>query len=149
MCIRDSSSGENAKVLALYEDSYKRYPDSAMAVNNLASYLSDYADTPENLERAAKIADPLAKSKNASFLDTVGWIAYKQDKLDYSKEILSKALEADTASPITNFHLGMLYFKQKDLLKAAEFLQKAVDSKANFDGLDKAKETLEKAKQGG
>jgi hypothetical protein len=43
----------------------------------------------------------------------------------------------------------MLYFKQNDLPKAAEHLQKAVDSKVNFDGLDKAKETLEKAKQGG
>jgi tetratricopeptide (TPR) repeat protein len=142
------SAGEHDKVLALYEAAYKRYPDSALAVNNLASYLSDFADTPENLERAAKIAEPLAKSKNASFLDTVGWIAYKQDKLDYAKEMLTKALEA-ADSPIAHYHIGMLYFKQQDLPKAAEHLQKAIDAKVNFDGLDKAKETLEKAKQAG
>jgi tetratricopeptide (TPR) repeat protein len=142
------SAGEHEKVLALYEAAYKRYPDSALAVNNLASYLSDFADTPENLERAAKIAEPLAKSKNASFLDTVGWIAYKQDKLDYAKEMLTKALEA-ADSPIAHYHIGMLYFKQQDLPKAAEHLQKAIDAKVNFDGLDKAKETLEKAKQAG
>ena len=144
-----NSTGEHDKVLQLYEESYKRYPKSAIVVNNLASYLSDYADTPENLERAAKLAEPLANSKNPNFLDTVGWIAYKQGNLERSKEMLTKAFEISAASPITNYHIGMLYFKQNDMAKAEEHLQKALDSKANFKGLDELKQTLEKIKQGG
>jgi tetratricopeptide (TPR) repeat protein len=143
------SEGQHEKVIALYEDSYKRYPQSALAVNNLASYLSDYADTSANLDRAAQIAEPLSKSNNASFLDTVGWIAYKQDKLELAANMLNKALEVDPASPMTNYHIGMLYFKQNDKAKAEQHLQKALDSKANFDGLDQVKQTLEKIKQGG
>jgi uncharacterized protein HemY len=55
----------------------------------------------------------------------------------------------DPASPMTNYHIGMLYFKQNDKAKAEQHLQKALDSKANFDGLDQVKQTLEKIKQGG
>lgn len=139
-------AGEHDKVIALYEDSYKRYPQSAVAVNNLASYLSDYADTPANLERAASLAEPLTKAKNSSFLDTVGWIAYKQGNLERAKEFLTKALELDTASPINNYHNGMLHFKLNDSAKAKEYLQKALDSKAKFEGLETAQKTLESIK---
>ena len=140
------SAGEHDKVIGVYEESYKRYPESALAVNNLASYLSDYAATPENLDRAAKLAEPLTKANNASFLDTVGWIAYKQGNFDKAKENLEKALAFDQNSPITNYHIGMLYAKQNDAAKAREHLQKSIDSKANFFGLDEAKQTLESLK---
>jgi uncharacterized protein HemY len=63
--------------------------------------------------------------------------------------MLTKSLEIDPNSPITHYHIGMLYFKQKDFAKAELHLQKALDSKVNFDGMEQAKETLEKAKQGG
>ena len=140
--------GDHNKVIALYEDSYKAHPDSAVAINNLASYLSDYADSPANLERAAKLAEPLLKSNNASLMDTVAWIAYKQGSYDKAKEIMLKLIDLDPAMAVSHYHLGMLYFKQIDNAKAAEHLQKAVDAKTPFDGLDVAKETLKKV-QGG
>lgn len=141
-------SGKHQDVVALYEDSLKRYPDSPLAANNLASYLSDYVATPENLERAAKLAEPLAASSNPSFVDTVGWIAYKLNNLDKAKEMLEKAVQLDANAPINNYHLGMTYFKRNEKTKAAELLQKAVDAKVNFFGIEEAKQTLELAKQG-
>lgn len=136
--------GEHDKVIALYEESYKAHPESAMAINNLASYLSDFSDSPANLERAAKLAEPLLKTNNASMLDTVAWIAYKQGSYDKAKQIMLKAVELDPAQLISHYHLGMVYFKQNDNAKAAEHLQKAVDGKTAFDGLEVAKETLKK-----
>ncbi|WFP51100.1 tetratricopeptide repeat protein [Methylomonas sp. EFPC3] len=136
--------GQNQEVLALYEASYKQHPDSAVAVNNLASYLSDFAATPENLERAAKLAEPLLKTNNPNMLDTVAWIAYKQGNYDKAKEIMTKAIERDAQSPISNYHMGMIYYKTNDPVKAREYLQKAVDKKVEFDGLAEAKEVLGK-----
>ncbi|MGZ4998874.1 MAG: tetratricopeptide repeat protein [Methylomonas sp.] len=115
-----------------------------MAINNLASYLSDYSNTPANLERAAKLAEPLLNANNASMLDTVAWIAYKQGNFEKAKEIMLKAAVLDPAAPVNNYHLGMIYFKLNDNAKAAEHLKKAVDSKVAFDELDVAKETLKK-----
>ncbi|ANE55429.1 tetratricopeptide repeat protein [Methylomonas sp. DH-1] len=136
--------GQNQEVLALYETSYKQHPDSAVAVNNLASYLSDFAATPENLERAAKLAEPLLKTNNPNMLDTVAWIAYKQGNFDKAKEIMAKSIERDAQSPIANYHMGMIYYKMNDPVKAREHLQKAVDKKVEFDGLAEAKEVLGK-----
>jgi len=55
-----------------------------------------------------------------------------------------KVIERDPQSPISNYHLGMVYFKQNDPVKAREYLQKAVDKKVEFDGLNEAKDVLSK-----
>ncbi len=136
------SEGEHDKVLALYEESYKQHPQSVMAVNNLASYLSDFAATPENLERAAKIAEPLLKFNNPSLVDTVGWIAYKRGDYAKAKELLQRVLELDPNSGVGNYHLGMVFYKQNDTGQALMHLQKAVEAKSNFVGLEEAKQTL-------
>jgi tetratricopeptide (TPR) repeat protein len=142
------SDGEHDKVIALYEESYNAHPDSVLAINNLASYLSDYAPTSPNLARAAKITEPLSKSTNANVVDTIGWIAYKQGDYGKAKDMLQKAIELQPNALISHYHLGMTYFKQNDKAKATEELQKVVDAKVVFDGLETAKETLAKIQSG-
>jgi len=53
-----------------------------------------------------------------------------------------KVIEQDPALAIANYHLGMVYYKQNDSVKARDYLQKAIDKKVDFTGLDTAKETL-------
>lgn len=137
-------AGKNGDVIALYEESLKRFPDSLLAANNLASYLSDYAATAENLARAAKLAEPLIKTNNPSFLDTAGWIAYKQNNLDKAKLLMEKVVQLDPDPAINQYHLGMVYFKLGEKDKAIERLQKAIASNKNdFSGLNEANQTLE------
>ncbi len=142
------SSGEHDKVIALYEESYNAHPDSVMAINNLASYLSDYAPTSPNLARAAKMTESFSKSNNASLVDTVGWVAYKQGDYVKAKDSLLKAVELQPNALVSHYHLGMTYFKQNDKTKAVEELQKVVDAKVGFDGLETAKETLKTIQSG-
>jgi tetratricopeptide (TPR) repeat protein len=134
--------GEKDKILPLYEDSYKQYPNSPFAINNLASYLSDYASDAAGLDRAEKLAEPLEKTNNPDMLDTVAWIAYKKGKLDKALPILKKAVEMNPNSGVSAYHLGMVYFKQGDKVHAKELLEKAVNSKQQFYGLAEAQETL-------
>jgi tetratricopeptide (TPR) repeat protein len=126
----------------VYEENYKMHPESMGALNNLASYLSDYAKDAAGIERAAKLAEPLAKLNSPDILDTVGWIAYKQGNYAKAQELFEKVLKLDPDSASSNYHLGMSYYQQKDNLKAREYLQKAIDKKVGFIGLDGAKETL-------
>ncbi|WP_374090769.1 tetratricopeptide repeat protein [Methylomicrobium lacus] len=135
-------AGEHDKAIAVYEDVYKRHPDSLDVLNNLTSYISDHVSDSTQLERAAKLAEPLIKANNPYMLDTAGWIAYKQGGYARAQELLLKAVELDPNSAISNYHLGMSYYQQKDNAKAREYLQKAVATKANFIGLDAAQETL-------
>jgi tetratricopeptide (TPR) repeat protein len=136
------SKGEHEKVIAVYESIYQQYPESMEALNNLASYLSDYAKDTAGFERAAKLAEPLSKLNNPSMMDTVGWIAYKQSNYAKAQELLVKVIALVPDSEISNYHLGMTYYQQKDNAKAREYLQKAIDKKVEFIGLDVAKETL-------
>ncbi|MDD4913630.1 MAG: tetratricopeptide repeat protein [Methylococcales bacterium] len=138
------AAGEHRKVLALFEESYKLHPESVVVVNNLASYLAEYPQSPGDLERADKLAEPLLKSNNPALMDTVGWIAYKQGNYSKARDILSKVLEIEPRALLTHYHLGMTYAKLNDSANAIEHLQKVVNGKGSFDGMDIAKETLKK-----
>lgn len=140
--------GEHEKVMGLYEESYKQNPNSMLAINNLASYLSDYASDSDSLERGAKLAEPLAKTNNPDMLDTIGWIAYKQGNYDKAHPLLLKAIELNPNSSASNYHLGMTYFKQGDKAHAREYLEKAINKKDDFNGLIEAKDTLKLISEG-
>jgi tetratricopeptide (TPR) repeat protein len=134
--------GDHQKVIALYEDLYKQHPDSLLAVNNLASYLSDFAPDKAGLERAAELAEPLEKTNQPEMMDTVAWIAYKQGDYEKAQKLLLKVLELNPNATVSHYHLGMVYFKQGDKIHARESLEKAVNTKTDFTGLAEARETL-------
>jgi len=134
--------GEHQKVIGLYEDMVRKYPDSLNALNNLVSYLADYANGTEALSRAEKLAEPLAKTNDPYMLDTVAWIAYKQRDYEKSRQLLLKVIELNSDIAVSHYHLGMVYFKQGDKMRAKEDLQKAINKKEDFNGLAEAKETL-------
>ncbi len=134
--------GEKDKVLGLYEDSYKQNPSSIVAINNLASYLSDYATDAASLDRAEKLAESLEKTNNPDMLDTVAWIAYKKGQYDKALPLLIKATESNPNSAVSQYHLGMTYFKRGDKAHAKESLEKAINLKQQFYGLAEAQETL-------
>jgi len=140
--------GEHQKVIALYEQIVRQHPDSLNALNTLASYLSDYAPDSAALEKAAELAEPLAQTHDAYMLDTVAWIAYKQGDYGKSRQILLEALKADPEAAVSNYHLGMVYFKQGDKARAKDYLQKAISNNADFNGWAEANETLKLVNKG-
>lgn len=138
------AEGEHRKVLTLFEESYKAHPDSLVVVNNLASYLAEYPQSPGDLDRAAKLAEPLLDSRNPALMDTVGWIAYKQGDYNKARDILLKVLELEPRAMLSEYHLGMTYARLNDSADAIAHLQKAVNAGVSFDGIDIAKDTLKK-----
>lgn len=136
------AAGQHDKVIALYEDYYKQHPDSLVAANNLASYLSDYPRDKTDLERAAKLAEPLAQSNNPEILDTVAWIAYQQGNYDKAKTLLTKIVEMKPQAAVSQYHLGMTHYRLGDKAAARAALEKAVNAKIKFAGLADAEATL-------
>ena len=135
------SNKEHDKAIAIYEEGYKHHPESLEALNNLVSYLTDFGDAA-GLESAAKLAESLAKANSSNIMDTLGWLAYKQGNYAKAQEMLLKVIALDPNSAISNYHLGMIHFKQDNKALARELLQTAIDKKIDFIGLDTAKETL-------
>ncbi|MFZ2450918.1 MAG: tetratricopeptide repeat protein [Methylovulum miyakonense] len=135
-------AADHQQAIALLEELYQQQPQSLAIRQRLASYLSAYANDKEGLEKAAKVAELLEKSNSPDMLDTAGWIAYQQNNYPKAQVLLVKSNQLNAASLLNNYHLGMAYFKQGERKQAKTLLEKVINSKQKFAGLDEAKETL-------
>lgn len=136
--------GEYDAAIALYDELIKNDPSSQAAINNLAMVLASYKSDPQSLERAKELAVRLKGTNNPAYLDTIGWVQYKRSEYDVAVTTLGEALRAAPDEPMLRYHLGMALYKKGDAAQAKENLKKAVDTKANFSGIDDARATLAK-----
>ncbi len=134
--------GEHDKMIALYEKIHETKPESLTAINDLVSYITAYGKGAAQLEKASKLLPPLLQSNQAFLLDTAAWFMYQQGQYEQARETLSKAKSLNSVSAVINYHLGMAYSKLGNKVQAAQYLQKAVDSKEAFNGLKEAKGLL-------
>jgi tetratricopeptide (TPR) repeat protein len=110
----DRAENEFKKALALD-------PDNAPVLNYYGYMLGDLGqrlDEAEALVQRAVKEDPF----NGAYLDSLGWIYYKQNKLADAEATLRKALERDSHDPTIHSHLGDVYAKLgRSELAAAEW----------------------------
>ena len=99
----DASEAEFRKVLALN-------PDNANALNYLGYSLADRNVRLDEAYQMVKKALDLEPDQFA-FMDSLGWVYYRQGKLNDAEELLVRALEG-TKDPTVHDHLGDVYFKE-------------------------------------
>ncbi|MDI6775209.1 MAG: tetratricopeptide repeat protein [Verrucomicrobiota bacterium] len=156
----------NAKAAEeIFEKCLRLYPGTHEALNYLA-YM--WAERGINLDRANDyVLRALAKEPdNGAYLDTLGWIYYKQKRYADSLDSIAKANRLIRDDPVVMDHLGDAFFALGDRTKAVWFWKKsfltdptnsAVALKLKAEGvnvetlrteaerLKKEKETLERA----
>lgn len=114
------------KAIKIYEKIVSNNPEVNIAVNNLASMLSDHRTDPESLRRALDLAKRFRNSKFPFFLDTLGWIHYRMNNYERAIRYLEKVVEALPAVAIFRYHLGMSYLAVNNRPSAKKELEKAV-----------------------
>jgi predicted Zn-dependent protease len=130
------------EAIAVYEALIKRRPDDDNLVNNLAFLLVEAKGDRASMDRALTLAGRFSDSRNAGYMDTLGWIHHKLGEYDKSVPLLEKAVALAPSSPLLNLHLGKSLVKSGNAVKGKEYLRKAVDSKANLPNLDEARAML-------
>jgi tetratricopeptide (TPR) repeat protein len=116
---------ERQKFFDRAEDQFKK----ALAVNpKNASVLNYYGymlgDLGQRLDEAADLVQRALKEEpyNGAYLDSMGWIYYKQNKLTEAEATLHQAVERDSHDPTIHSHLGDVYAKLgRNELAAAEW----------------------------
>jgi len=105
-----AAEAEFRKVLALN-------PDNASALNYLGYML---ADRNMRLDEAQGfIAKALEKEpNNGAYLDSLGWVLYRQNKLTEAEEKLHQALQSMSRDPTVHDHLGDVYFHEGKIREA-------------------------------
>jgi tetratricopeptide (TPR) repeat protein len=108
-------------------------PSHAPALNYLGYMLAEHGRKLD--EAVTLIQKALAiDADNPSYLDSLGWAYFKQDKLERATDPLERAAAAEPASSVIQDHLGDLYFKSKRYIEAAAAYDRALGG--DRDGLD-------------
>ncbi len=103
---------------------------NALVNNNYAYSLSERGIRLDEAEKMATLAID-KEPKNASYLDTMGWIYYKKGDYEKAKEYITKALKFDGGKPDVLEHMGDVEFKIGDKTKAKEYWEKALSMNKN------------------
>jgi tetratricopeptide (TPR) repeat protein len=124
---------------------YRRFiessPDVFIGYNQLAWL---YANRGQNLDEASKLAQKAntLQPGNASVLDTLGWIHFKQGRLPEALQSLHEALKIAADSPGICYHIGTVHLAAGNRAGAREFLEKALKLSPEFPEAPEAKRLL-------
>ena len=133
---RQMPQAEKAYQKALSVDSH-----AAVAANNLAwIYVASNRNLDEALQLAQTALQQLPDEPHVN--DTLGWIYYRKDMASQAVQYLEASVQKNPGDPTGYYHLGMAYVRNGDLEKGRAALQKAVNSKVEFDGISDARKTL-------
>jgi tetratricopeptide (TPR) repeat protein len=136
---------EGGKAIALYNRLLERPLPPVVVKNNLAYLLTEYQPTPENLERAQKMATEILADnpEDPRLLDTMGWIYCRQKNYAEAKKYLEKAVEKAPKHPVLQYHLGFCAAKLGDTALARTALEKSLAFKDNFPEREEAQKLLQ------
>ncbi len=117
-------------------------PNDATASNNLGY---QWAERHKNLSEAEKLIRKAidldrkqrtggtslsiaADQDNGAYVDSLGWVLFRQGKLDEARRELERAGKTidGEEDPVVWDHLGDVYFRQEELAKAAEAWRKSL-----------------------
>jgi tetratricopeptide (TPR) repeat protein len=117
-------------------------PDDATANNDLGYFLADQGKKLDEAERRVRKALELdrrqraggtalgldADRDNAAYVDSLGWVLFRQGKLDEARRQLEKAtaLPEGAEDPVVWDHLGDAFYRLKEPGRAAAAWRKAV-----------------------
>jgi len=130
------------KAMNAYERILQKDPDMDIAINNLASLLTDYKGDSGSLKRAKELAARFESSQQPSFRDTLAWIYFKTGEIDRAIALSESTVKQAPDTRVFSYHLGMAYYKKGDMPSARIYLTKALEGKGTFLGADEARATL-------
>ena len=114
-----------------FEKSLQLSPDFAEAMNYLGYML---ADRGVKLDRARELIEKAVKlePKNAAYVDSLGWVFYRLNRLEEALAQEQKAIElSPEPDPTLYDHLGDIYAALKQSDKAREAWQKSLSLETN------------------
>ncbi|WP_162010069.1 tetratricopeptide repeat protein [Pelodictyon luteolum] len=122
--------GVPAKSMPLYEQLLVLEPGNALVLNNLAYSLTIVGS---DLKRARQLAEAaVAKEPDSGvYLDTLGWILYRQGELKEARIRLERAMELEPLEPEIARHLAELYRAAGELEKSEAMQKKAEELELN------------------
>ena len=134
---------EPERAIEVYERIHASNPGSEPLTNNLAMLLTTYREDGVSHEKAGQLVRGFRTSTNPAYLNTYGWVRFRQGQVDEAVSYLRRASTASPADPVMHYHLAMALLASGDSSQARAELEKALASPQPFPGKDAAQRALE------
>jgi tetratricopeptide (TPR) repeat protein len=135
-----------ARAESLSKEILNTNPNNAPVLNYVGYMLADRGVRLDEAVRYVKEAlaiDP----DNGAYLDSLGWAFFKLNDMEKAEKYLLEADNNEKNDPTIKEHLGDLYFKTGNLLKAQDFWTRSVrlgtDTGTEQEDLQKVRQKLE------
>jgi tetratricopeptide (TPR) repeat protein len=135
--------GKPNDAIEVYEAALRRDPRADVAANNLAMLFVSYRKDRASLDRARQLSARFSGSTNPDFLDTYGWVLYKEGDATAAVSALQSALSKTPDSPVSLYDLGMAQALAGQADAARDSLSRSLKSGKAFSGMDEAKAALD------
>ncbi len=130
--------GNQAIAFENYEKALKLNPQNLGVLNNYSYFLS--VDN-KDLDKAERMSEITVKAEptNATFLDTYGWVLFKQEAYTMAKIYIENAVKYSEDSPSSEVleHYGDVLYKTGESEKALDQWRKAKEIGSDSKTLDK------------
>jgi tetratricopeptide (TPR) repeat protein len=103
-----------------------------------------HLDEAEAMVQKAVQTDPI----NGAYLDSLGWVYFKKNRLDLAEEYLKKAVIFVNADPDIHDHLGDLYFKTNRHDDARTEWNKSIQLSTEQEDINRIKKKLDDLRTG-
>lgn len=113
-----------------------KHPDDSSALNYLGYMLADIGkglDEAHDMIQKALDLDP----DNGAYLDSLGWLYYRQQKFELAERYLVRSLEKVKGDPVVHSHLGDVYFKQGKVEQARKHWELSIEEWKNGPAADR------------
>ena len=131
------------------KDAYRRVlelsPEFSTAANNLAWLMANDGN-PNNLDEAMNWAQ-VAKDEqptNPNFLDTVGWVNYKQGQYYNAALKFKQAINKSPGKPLLHYHLALALAGQNQKEDAVHAVKQSLKLSKSFPERDQAEALYKK-----
>jgi tetratricopeptide (TPR) repeat protein len=131
------------RAIEVYERLHASNPGSEPLTNNLAMLLTTYREDGVSHEKAGQLVRGFRNSTNPAYLNTYGWVRFRQGQVDEAVSYLRRASTAVPENPVMHYHLAMALLASGDSVQARAELEKALASPQPFPGKDAAQRALE------
>lgn len=141
ICYDELGNTENA--LKILQELYMEMPKDPEVANSLGYFL---AEKNMDIKKAEKMVDFALEKEpgRGAFLDSKGWIYYRQGNLDDAFDYLIRAVNVLPDDPVILEHLAIVLHEQGQLEQALDVLQRALHAGGDAKHLDALIQEIEK-----
>ncbi|MGZ4779770.1 MAG: tetratricopeptide repeat protein [Thermoanaerobaculia bacterium] len=118
-------SGDRPAAEKIFLQLLQSHPDHAATLNYLG-YM--WAENNVNLDRAAEMLNRAVNQepRNGAYIDSLGWVYYRQGKLDLAEKYLTDATRLLPRDATVHEHLGDVFAKRGDITRALSLYKVAL-----------------------